>query len=550
MSEPQQMLLAAVVACAERAGDALRSGGAPADLISELSQLDSHTVQPTGTWRVSVPETATRGRAITITLQNDDEVTLSVVHAPTWPDNRGTTFAWAVGQGATRDGQALLPQPKRDLDRSVVFVPPSGDRAPRETTARVAPARFVTCADGSLRLCRVASGEGVAAVHDPRRDRAGQAILEAVRGSRAPLRFSDWPPLEAEVAFAPLQIHPEEAPVVRDAGTLDRAVGCWFAQLAGDSLGSLVEFQSPKRILEKYPEGVRDLADGGTFNTIAGQPTDDSEMALAMARSVVRLGHYDAAAVLDAYADWYDSRPFDIGNTVGAALRAATAARREGRPMIPAVQRAASQTSQANGALMRLAPLAIFASQADPDVVARLARQDASLTHPHAACQDANVLFAMTIAHAIRVGCSAEATFAFAVQLSHDLNLNEVVQGALADAEESPPADFQHQMGWLRIALQNAFYQLLHQPSLEQALVDTVGGGGDTDTNACIAGALLGAVHGRGQVPIRWQSRVLACRPLEGLPGVRKARPRWLWPCDAEALAERLLRAGEQFART
>ena len=56
-----------------------------------------------------------------------------------------------------------------------------------------------------------------------------------------------------------------------DAETLSRAEGCKLGQLAGDSLGSLVEFQSPSDIRRRYPDGVRELADGGTWDTIAGQ---------------------------------------------------------------------------------------------------------------------------------------------------------------------------------------------------------------------------------------------------------------------------------------
>jgi ADP-ribosylglycohydrolase len=63
-----------------------------------------------------------------------------------------------------------------------------------------------------------------------------------------------------------------------------KAQGCLLGQLAGDALGSLVEFQSPGEIRRSYTDGVRELADGGTWNTIAGQPTDDSEMALLLAR--------------------------------------------------------------------------------------------------------------------------------------------------------------------------------------------------------------------------------------------------------------------------
>lgn len=101
-----------------------------------------------------------------------------------------------------------------------------------------------------------------------------------------------------------------------DAETLLRAEGCLLGQLAGDSLGSLVEFQSPSEIRRKYPNGVRELADGGVWGTIAGQPTDDSEMALILARMLVKERRYDAEEARKAYVFWLNSRPFDCGSTV------------------------------------------------------------------------------------------------------------------------------------------------------------------------------------------------------------------------------------------
>jgi ADP-ribosyl-[dinitrogen reductase] hydrolase len=86
-----------------------------------------------------------------------------------------------------------------------------------------------------------------------------------------------------------------------DAETLSRAEGCLLGQLAGDSLGSLVEFQPPSEIRRRYPDGVRELADGGTWGTIAGQPTDDSEMALMLARMLVKERRYDAEEARKAY---------------------------------------------------------------------------------------------------------------------------------------------------------------------------------------------------------------------------------------------------------
>jgi len=69
----------------------------------------------------------------------------------------------------------------------------------------------------------------------------------------------------------------------------------------------------------------------------------------------------------------------------------------------------------------------------------------------------------------------------------------------------------------------------------------TVRAGGDTDTNAAICGALLGAIHGRDAVPPQWQRMVRSCRPLRGSAHVRQPRPAVYWPTDALALAERLL---------
>ena len=84
--------------------------------------------------------------------------------------------------------------------------------------------------------------------------------------------------------------------------------------------------------------------DGGLWNILAGQPTDDSEMALALARSILERGRFEGEAALEAYREWLRSSPFDVGGTVGAALR--------DHP---------NPGSQANGSLMRAAPLGIHA---------------------------------------------------------------------------------------------------------------------------------------------------------------------------------------------
>ncbi len=304
----------------------------------------------------------------------------------------------------------------------------------------------------------------------------------------------------------------------------ERAQGCLLGQLAGDSLGGLVEFRAPDDIRREYPGGVRELADGGTWNTIAGQPTDDSEMALLLARLLADQGRYDPEEARKAYIFWLDSGPFDCGMTVAGGLR--------GHP---------NPGSQANGAMMRVSPLGIFGANHDAGLVAGWARQDAAVTHPHPVCQQANALFAMAIAHAVRHGCDNRDLYGRIVTWAEGMKVDGSLLEAVRGAGESPPADYVRRQGWVLTAFRNALWQLLHAPNLEEAVVDTVMRGGDTDTNAAICGALLGAVYGRNAVPGQWIESLLKCRPAAGQPNVRRPRPECFWPVDALVLAERLI---------
>jgi len=312
---------------------------------------------------------------------------------------------------------------------------------------------------------------------------------------------------------------------------LSRARGCLLGQLAGDALGGLVEFQSPDKILRAYPDGVRLLHDGGHWGTIAGQPTDDSEMALMLARSLVEHGSFNPVAVKESYLYWLNSRPFDCGNTVTSALK--------GHP---------KPDSQANGAMMRTSPLGIFGAGHDLKQVAEWASQDAAITHPHSVCRQANALYAMAIADAIQDGTEPQLLYRHILDWAREMKVDPTLLTAIKNAQYAPPDDFMNNMGWVLIAFQNALYQLLHAPGLEEGVVNTIMRGGDTDTNAAICGALLGAVYGVEAVPQQWRDAVLSCRPEAGIPGVNHPRPECFWPVDAMELAEQLLhkRAADQ----
>jgi ADP-ribosylglycohydrolase len=305
---------------------------------------------------------------------------------------------------------------------------------------------------------------------------------------------------------------------------VSKAQGSLIGQLAGDALGSLVEFRSPGEIRRLYPGGVRELADGGTWDTVAGQPTDDSEMALLLARMLVRKGAYDPAEARAEYVFWLNSGPFDCGMTISSALR--------GQP---------NSESQANGAMMRVCPLGIFGANYGLERVAEWAAKDAELTHPNRVCIETNTLFAMAIAQAVKGNMDGRALYGEIREWALGMNVCRAVLETVERAGEASPGDFVRQQGWVLIAFQNALYQMVHSESLEAALVDTVMRGGDTDTNGAICGALLGAIYGVEGIPAQWKEALMACRPEIGRPGVRHPRPECFWPVDAMELAEQLI---------
>lgn len=311
---------------------------------------------------------------------------------------------------------------------------------------------------------------------------------------------------------------------------MDRAYGCLFGQLAGDSLGSLVEFKDALEIADLYPGGVRDLKDGGTWNLLAGQPTDDSEMALALARAITARQGFEESSVAEAYIRWWKSEPFDIGFTTSSGLSALS------------IGQSAKSDSQANGALMRVSPVGIYAA-GNPALAAKVAARDAALTHPHPICQSASSAYAAAIASGIGGDDPAtmwQTAWHYAHHSPETAHGSKAVRERLILAKSEPPYEFYDQMGWVLTALQNAFFHLLSNKSLEEAVIWTVGSGGDTDTNAAVCGALLGAAQGGSAVPDRWCDTIAACRPtIES--GAAHPRPPEYWPTDAGKLTEALL---------
>jgi ADP-ribosylglycohydrolase/fructose-1,6-bisphosphatase/inositol monophosphatase family enzyme len=519
-----------------------------------------------------------RGSAVSIGLLRDGVPVLGVVYAFAAPDNTGDVLAWGEGCGPLRrNGEPVDRAPLPDALASdvVIGMTPGADRKPLPNARCLEPARWLNVTSIAYRLALLAAGDvdGVVCLSGPGDwDYAGgHALIRAVGGelvnergepvtytldgvSQTESCFAASPRLARELASRPWGslaagprapeemfdlTRPTTGCALADDGLLRRVRGCWLGQICGDALGSMTEFQSAEGARREYPSGLRTIGPSPVWRTIAGQPTDDSELALVLGRTLLEHG-FNEERIARGYAWWRDSGPFDIGSTIGRATAAMSAAVHQGRDIVEAAHRAASRSSESNGALMRQSVLAIWGHALDPVRLDEIVRRDTSLTHPNPVCLDASTAFIVALADAIREGLNAEDTYEHALAWHEAHGISASVGEALKAAAREMPVCDGASMGHVIRALQAALHQALHAPSFEEGVVRTVMAGGDTDTNGAIAGALLGAIHGIDAIPRQWQRAVLSCRPQAGLQGVTKPRPRAFWPCDATVLAERL----------
>lgn len=485
-----------------------------------------------------------RGSAVSVALLSGNSPVLGVVCSPMSPDRGRDTIAWAQGSRSLLRNRRPV---KNDLAHqtlvpgALVWASASSALKPVSWSLAAAPGRYVAMPSIAYRMARIAAGDGVATLSTHPVNEydvaAGMALIAAANGvaldaqgrevvlqgntdvrvngvfagapqaARELLKF-DWSRLEQE---------PRREPRValgfpRTSSYLDRAQGVLLGQVVGDSLGSRTEFKIPQEIARLYPEGLRELADGGPHHTIAGQPTDDSEMALTLARAILRHRGFERDKVLDAYREWLQTRPIDIGETTERGLLGLH-----------------TTESESNGSLMRVSPIGVWAA-GDPARAAAAAREDSALTHPNPVCVEACAGYCAAIAAGVAGASRKEMLKAAAAHCT----------GAAHEAIQRNQVPESFARGWVITALQNAFYRLAGSASLEQSLVATVSCGGDTDTNAAIAGALLGALHGREAFPERWVLPVLAARPLAEA-GAPRPRPMQYWPDDVLEIAEALL---------
>ncbi len=304
-----------------------------------------------------------------------------------------------------------------------------------------------------------------------------------------------------------LALEPIEAPLP-DTGpdaTRDRAVGALLGLAVGDALGTTAEFK-PRG---SFPR-LTDMVGGGPFRLQAGQWTDDTAMALALATSLIECGDLNESDLMSRFVDWRDNGEysctgtcFDVGITVSSALHSF---KLTGDPIAGSTD----PMSAGNGSLMRLAPVAIRYWQ-DEAVRRDIAARQSRTTHGAPEAVDACIAYADILAEAI-AGHPRHA-----VLRSRSADYAGAVRPIMAGSWRGKHRDEVRGSGYVSHSLEAALWCVGRTSIFADAVLLAANLGEDSDTTAAITGQLAGALYGKEGIPEPWLAKLAWREPIETL---------------------------------
>ena len=290
---------------------------------------------------------------------------------------------------------------------------------------------------------------------------------------------------------------------------LFRAYGVLLGAAAGDAAGAPFEFGGPGQWSARFRSAVHggfgEMIGGGAFHWAPGEFTDDTQMAVALAESLIACGGLDLDHLWDQFKAWAHTAR-DIGVNTGIVL--AEDSRHGAAEKAHQMQ---GERSASNGCIMRLGPVGIWGVGRGMDDTVAAAAAQAALTHFDPAAAAGAAILAETIRRVIIGGSLRGVAEQVVLELSTHPQLGPAVApyapilDATFDAEEDIEGPSN---GSVWTALAQALWAVRTTTSFESAIVAAIDLGGDTDTVAAITGSIAGALYGAQRIPVRWMSMV------------------------------------------
>ena len=265
----------------------------------------------------------------------------------------------------------------------------------------------------------------------------------------------------------------------------------------GDALGAPFEFRPAGTYKQRFPSpvlgGSGELTGGGGFNWAPGEFTDDTQMAMVLAESLLANGlQLDPDHLFSSWRLW-SADAVDVGSTTRHALSF-------GRWQD--VTHPNPAMTAANGALMRVFPLALL--DIDEGLRREWTLQQASLTHAHPDAGFGAWLGVAMMRAAIEGNDPFDALAAELEQLPKESR--EKFSPLLSKAWSPSTETIGNGSVWGCLA--GAVWAVRGATTYEDAVVRAVNLGDDADTVACVAGAIAGAMFTEQAIPSRWLAYV------------------------------------------
>jgi ADP-ribosylglycohydrolase len=290
-----------------------------------------------------------------------------------------------------------------------------------------------------------------------------------------------------------------------------RARGTLLGLVAGNQLGVATEtLGTPEAIRAAFPQGIWDLP-----APPKGSPyDDDAALTLLLAESLIDRGDFDAADVGARWVKWMKVDGRGLGVTTRNALRLIE----RGVEPFEAGRQAKLLTpkSAGNGSVMRCAPVSIRFHD-NIEKLLRVSTQQAAITHSDERC----LWGAAAVNLALRELLYGNSYFLD--EVVHRLKdrapreLLEAIHRVPREEQTDLPIAVAGAAGYVVHCVEIAFWFAVHDRALEDALVFLAQAGGDTDTNAAVTGALLGAKYGATALPQRWMAQMVGVDGILGL---------------------------------
>ncbi|TKR71800.1 hypothetical protein L596_019339 [Steinernema carpocapsae] len=331
--------------------------------------------------------------------------------------------------------------------------------------------------------------------------------------------------------------------------TVSRASGALLGQCVGDALGCRYQYRSGADVRKQIDadrenhSGFLPIRGSTVFDFPPGQVGDGTELCMLIARSISREGGLSIPDILSSLMKWKHSNPVDMDETVLNALGSEDENLNFNADELEKsiVNNACHQnmSSLSNVCLTLATPLAIAGVHSTDQNCTEMAARIVKLTQPHPGAIDA-VRVLTTAIRSLLIFPDPQLAYKRAFECAKTHLIREHVQQSRTRPHPQPEdetnlSDEELPIEYLGIALQSAFYYLLHARSYAEGVIRCIELGGDTTTNAAITGALLGARFGLVEIPCEWRSTVQSAK-LD-----RHARFPDVFLGDVDQLVERLL---------